>query len=100
LAAEALPKVKAPTLLIVGGLDEAVLQLNEKSFASLRCEKALKIVPGATHLFEERGALESVAHLAATWFLAHLSRGPKLIESGIFHRSEPTNNSNDNRTIH
>lgn len=79
LAAEALPKVTAPTLLIVGGLDEAVLKLNETAFASLHCKKALKIVPAATHLFAERGALDSVAHLAANWFLAHLSRGPKSI---------------------
>ena len=71
LAAAALPSVKAPTLLIVGGRDDTVLQLNEKAFALLRCEKELRIVPGATHLFEEHGALESVARMAADWFLAH-----------------------------
>jgi putative phosphoribosyl transferase len=72
LAGAALPRVKSPTLLIVGGYDHAVVQLNQEAFAELRCEKELKIVPGATHLFEEPGALEVVARLAADWFRRHL----------------------------
>ena len=72
LAGSALPHVQSPTLLIVGGYDEAVIRLNEEAFAELRCKKELKIVPGATHLFEEPGALEVVANLAADWFGRHL----------------------------
>lgn len=72
LAGDALPKVKCPTLLIVGGFDHPVIQMNEEAFAKLRCEKELKIVPGATHLFEEPGTLENVARLAADWFQMHL----------------------------
>lgn len=72
LAGPALGRVRAPTLLIVGGLDHAVLDLNRAALESLRCEKDLKIVPGATHLFEEPGALEEVTALARDWFLAHL----------------------------
>lgn len=68
LAGEALPKVKAPTLLIVGGNDELVIGINQKAYAKLTCEKQLKIVPGATHLFDEPGTLEQVAQLASTWF--------------------------------
>jgi len=70
--AEALQRVKSPTLLIVGGYDEPVIKMNEEAYAWLRCEKELKIVPGATHLFEEPGKLEEVAHLAAGWFAQHL----------------------------
>ena len=72
LAGLALLHVKAPTLLIVGGLDEPVIQMNEDAYAQLRCVKELKIIPGATHLFEEPGKLEEVANLAATWFLKYL----------------------------
>lgn len=72
LAGAALPQVTAPTLLIVGGRDEPVIELNEVAFAQLQCEKELKIIPGATHLFEEPGALEAVARLAVDWFRAHL----------------------------
>ena len=68
LAGDALPRVKAPTLLIVGGNDHVVIGLNEEAYARLSCEKELKIVPGATHLFEEPGTLEQVAQLAAEWF--------------------------------
>ena len=72
LAGDALPLVKAPTLLLVGGLDLPVIRMNEQAFAKLRCAKELKIVPGATHLFEEPGTLEDVARLAAEWFVKHL----------------------------
>ena len=72
LAGDALPEVKSPTLLIVGGLDYPVIEMNEEAFARLRCEKELKIVPGATHLFEEPGTLQEVARLAADWFQRHL----------------------------
>ncbi|MGZ5536983.1 MAG: dienelactone hydrolase family protein [Chthoniobacterales bacterium] len=72
LAGEALAMVKAPTLFIVGERDEQVLRLNEDAFEQLQCEKSLAIVPHATHLFEERGALEEVARLAARWFQQHL----------------------------
>jgi putative phosphoribosyl transferase len=69
---EALEKVVAPTLLIVGGLDDVVIKLNQEAYAALNCEKQLVIVPGATHLFEEPGTLETVAQLARDWFVAHL----------------------------
>ena len=74
LAGDALPLVKAPTLLIVGGDDVPVIAMNEEAFAQMHAEKELKIVPGATHLFEEPGALEEVARLAAGWFTGHLDR--------------------------
>lgn len=67
-----LDAVKAPTLLIVGGADHGVIELNQDAYNHLRCVKRLEIVPGATHLFEERGALEKVSDLAADWFAAHL----------------------------
>jgi len=70
----ALGAVTAPTLLIVGGADTAVLPLNEEALGHLRCTKELVVVPGATHLFEEPGALERVAELAAEWFARHLRR--------------------------
>jgi putative phosphoribosyl transferase len=70
--ASSLARVKAPTLLIVGGDDTEVISLNEAAFAHLACPKALEIVPGATHLFEEPGTLEAVAGLAAGWFTGHL----------------------------
>ena len=78
LAGEALPKVQAPTLLIVGGNDDVVIELNEAARDQMRCEVKLEIVPGATHLFEEPGALEQVAKLASDWFLLHAagSAGP------------------------
>ena len=70
----ALAAVKAPTLLIVGGADHGVIELNEQTLLQLTCDKKLAVVPGATHLFEERGALEQVAELAASWFSTHLAR--------------------------
>jgi putative phosphoribosyl transferase len=72
LAGPALMRVRAPTLLIVGGNDTEVIQLNRAAFARLRCEKQLVIVPGATHLFEEPGALDEVGRLAREWFHRHL----------------------------
>jgi putative phosphoribosyl transferase len=72
LAGDALPRVQSPTLLIVGERDEVVIGLNEQAFARLLCVKELKVVPGATHLFEEPGALEQVARLASAWFARHL----------------------------
>jgi putative phosphoribosyl transferase len=72
LAGAALPHVVAPTLFIVGGRDATVIHLNEAAYGQLRCQKALELVPGATHLFEEPGALAHVAQLAAGWFLQHL----------------------------
>lgn len=74
LAGTALFRVTAPTLLIVGGDDVVVLDLNQQAFEDLRCEKAISIVPGATHLFEEPGALEEVARLASDWFREKLGR--------------------------
>ena len=71
LAGNALPRVQSPTLLIVGGYDDVVIRLNKEALAGLRCERELKIVPGATHLFEEPGALEAVARLATDWFCRH-----------------------------
>ena len=72
LAGEALPKVQAPTLLIVGGNDDIVIELNEMARDQMRCEVKLEIVSGATHLFEEPGALEKVANLASDWFVKHI----------------------------
>jgi putative phosphoribosyl transferase len=74
LAGAALPKVKAPTLLIVGGEDQVVIELNERARAQMKCECKIDIVPGATHLFEEPGALEQVAKLASDWFIDHMAR--------------------------
>jgi dienelactone hydrolase len=72
LAGDALPLVRAPTLLIVGGDDVPVIALNERAMASMRAEVRLEIVPGATHLFEEPGTLERVAELATEWFGSQL----------------------------
>lgn len=72
LAGNHLPQVRCPTLLIVGGHDAPVVEMNRDALRMLRCEKRLEIVPGATHLFEEPGTLESVAALASDWFVQHL----------------------------
>lgn len=71
LAGAALAEVTAATLLIVGGDDAPVITLNQKALAQMRCRKELRIVPGATHLFEEPGALEQVSTMAAEWFARH-----------------------------
>jgi dienelactone hydrolase len=73
LAGPALPHVRAATLLIVGGNDHQVIELNRMAYEQLRCEKRLVIVPGATHLFEEPGALDAVARFAREWFERHLT---------------------------
>ncbi|MEM3159900.1 MAG: dienelactone hydrolase family protein [Nitrososphaera sp.] len=72
LAFDSLPKVRAPTLLIVGGDDEPVIGMNREAMAKMKAERELVIVPGATHLFEEPGKLDEVAALARDWFLRHL----------------------------
>lgn len=71
---QALAKVRAPTLLIVGGLDDVVIDLNRVAYTALHCEKRLEIIPGATHLFEEQGTLEEVAALATDWFVRYLKK--------------------------
>jgi putative phosphoribosyl transferase len=78
LAISVLDRVQSPTLLIVGGLDEVVIELNRQAYRELKAPKQLVIVPGATHLFEEPGTLQEVARLAANWFKRHLrSAGDK-----------------------
>jgi dienelactone hydrolase len=72
LAGPLLPRVRAPTLLIVGGLDRQVIELNREAYAGMTCEREVTIVPGATHLFEEAGTLETVARLAGEWFERYL----------------------------
>jgi len=81
LAGEELAAVRAPTLLIVGGNDQPVIEMNCEAFRRLRTAKELQIIPGATHLFEEPGALERVAQLAAEWFVRHFTEARA-------HRSE------------
>ena len=75
LAGAHLRVVDAPTLLIVGGDDGPVIRMNEDAMRQMRCTKRLEIIPGATHLFEEAGALEEVARLAREWFQRHLPGG-------------------------
>jgi putative phosphoribosyl transferase len=75
LAGELLRHVQAPTLLIVGGMDTEVLELNRQAMRLLGCNKRLEIVPGATHLFEEPGTLDAAAQLAGAWFANHLGAG-------------------------
>lgn len=86
LALEELDLVEAPTLLIVGGDDKEVIDLNRKAYMKLGCVKKMEIIPGAGHLFEEEGALEKVAELAGSWFEKHL--GPKSFEEGISSHSQ------------
>jgi putative phosphoribosyl transferase len=80
LANSALDRVRAPTLLIVGGSDHPVIEMNRAAMTRLRAETAIEIVPGATHLFEEPGALETVARLAAGWFTKHLRAAAAAVE--------------------
>ncbi len=77
LAGDALPQVQAPTLLIVGGDDEAVIELNRAAMRRMRAQVQLEIVPGATHLFEEPGALELVSELALKWCTTYVKGSPK-----------------------
>jgi putative phosphoribosyl transferase len=78
LAGPALPKVQAPTLLIVGGADDVVIDLNRQAMAQMSCEVQLELVPGATHLFEEPGTLEQVARLASEWLVRNLGPSPSM----------------------
>ena len=88
LAASVLPDVKAPTLLIVGGEDTPVIAMNRDAMPRMRCEVVLEIIPGATHLFEEPGALERVAALAAAWFDRHVrSMSPVARDTSGQHRA-------------
>ena len=82
LAAAALDRVRAPTLLIVGGADYGVIELNERAFARLKGDKAIEIVPGATHLFPEPGAIEAVIDHAARWFERYLASGRSASPAG------------------
>jgi putative phosphoribosyl transferase len=91
LAADALGGVRAATLLIVGGLDQTVITLNYQALARLKCrDKQLVIIPGATHLFEESGTLEQVAHSAAEWLFHHLgqARSVEGKKAGLDHPDE------------
>jgi putative phosphoribosyl transferase len=76
LATDDLPRVKAPTLLVVGGFDDEVIALNRQAMAAMTCEVSLEIVPGATHLFEEPGALDQVCRVAVRWFETYAA-GPE-----------------------
>ena len=86
LAGPVLDRVKAPTLLIVGGNDFPVIEMNREALAKLRVEKQLAIVPGATHLFEEPGALEKAASLASDWFVKHLAAETRTGQYEAKHR--------------
>jgi dienelactone hydrolase len=93
LAGPALPRVLAPTLLIVGGWDTEVIVMNREALDALRCEKRLEVVLGATHLFEEAGTLEEVGRLAAGWFVSHLApagRGPRAPRGRATEERRPT----------
>lgn len=72
MALQELSKVTAPTLLIVGGWDKVVIELNEKAYQKLQCERKLEVIPNATHLFEEPGKLQEVAYVTANWFATNL----------------------------
>jgi pimeloyl-ACP methyl ester carboxylesterase len=85
LAGQALGEVRAPTLLIVGGSDYTVLELNESALAQVRARKSLRIVPDATHLFEEPGALEKVSEYAQEWFMLFLAAQPDNALAGHRH---------------
>jgi pimeloyl-ACP methyl ester carboxylesterase len=87
LAGDALDRVRAPTLLIVGGEDYDVIRLNQRAFATLRCDKDLQIVAGATHLFEEPGTLDEVVRLAGDWFLLCFGKSHQLASEEVSHVS-------------
>jgi len=87
LAFEDLEEVWAPTLLIVGEKDEAVLQLNRDAYEHLHCIRKMAIIPGATHLFEEPGALDKVANLAARWFELHLTKSHETVSQPAFQHA-------------
>jgi putative phosphoribosyl transferase len=87
LAFEHLSEVEAPTLLIVGEHDDAVLQLNRDAYEHLSCIRKMAIIPGATHLFEEPGALDKVANLAARWFEVHLSKTSETAHQPAIHHA-------------
>ena len=82
LAGDALRAVNVPTLLVVGGDDDVVIDLNRKAMTQLRCDKEMQIIPGATHLFEEPGKLEIVAAMAADWFEVHVSHPARASRRG------------------
>jgi pimeloyl-ACP methyl ester carboxylesterase len=84
LVTDELSEVEAPTLLIVGGHDDVVLQLNKEALGFLRCPKQLAVIPGATHLFPEPGTLEEVARLARDWFCRYLAPAKSSIEPKVF----------------
>ncbi len=86
LAMDVLGKVTAPTLLIVGGNDYGVIELNRKAYDAMKAEKQLIIVPGATHLFEEPGTLEEAARRAAEWFTVHFREQPGLVHAARLRR--------------
>ena len=88
-----LASLEAPTLLIVGGADQGVIELNEDAFAQLHCEKKLAIVPRATHLFEEPGALAQVSQLAAAWFTRYLQKSPGIGQAGSASKHQVTHNA-------
>jgi dienelactone hydrolase len=94
LAGAARGAVSAPTVLIVGGADHAVIELNKQALSLLKAEKALKIIPGATHLFPEPGALDAVMTLAAQWFLDHFSplKHTRSSRTGRGHNAVPRSN--------
>jgi hypothetical protein len=87
--------VRTPTLLIVGGRDDVVLELNRKAEAMLRCELRLAIVPGATHLFEESGTLQVAAELARDWFITHFEARPTPARLGPCSRHEESHLSGE-----
>lgn len=86
---ETLGKTVAPTLLLVGGRDTSVIALNREAFARMNCEKQLRVIPGASHLFDEPGTLEQVAQQAAEWFEQHLPHAsPPALSTGVVREPE------------
>lgn len=97
LAMPALGNVQSPTLLIVGGLDDVVIELNRRAYEKLQVKKHLAIIPGSTHLFEEPGTLQEVARLAADWFRQHLDRNRAQEEKVRPATKSPTSRPRDSR---